>query len=369
MFPAAAAGERLVAVTPGNQLLLFGTATPGITASHPITGLVGFGERVVGVDSRPTTGQVFILSVDGAANSRTYTVNPDTGAATLIGAFTVPALSPAVLYGYDFNPAFDRIRVVNSGTQNLRINPNNGASLGSDSNLSFTPPTTGPVVGLAHNQNFIGGGLPTLFAIDAGSSRLARIGGIDGVPSPNLGSVENIGPLGVNVDPATDAGFDISAAGVAYAGLTSGGVTRLYTVALPNGTASAVGPVGAGNQQLISLTSAAGDPPVAAPAPKCQGKVATVVGTNGADNLAGTKKADVIVALGGNDRVSARKGNDRVCGGNGRDLLRGGKGRDRLLGEKGKDTLNGGPGGRDLCKGGGGQDIARLSCEQDPGVP
>src|SRR5688572_3482550 len=63
----------------GSNLLTFDTATPGtIAASVPVTGLQS-GESLLGIDSRPTTGELFGL---GSAD-RLYTINPATGTATL----------------------------------------------------------------------------------------------------------------------------------------------------------------------------------------------------------------------------------------------------------------------------------------------
>jgi Ca2+-binding RTX toxin-like protein len=89
--------------------------------------------------------------------------------------------------------------------------------------------------------------------------------------------------------------------------------------------------------------------------PPCKGKQATIVGTNGADQITGTRAADVIVGVGGNDKLSGIAGNDLICGGAGKDTLKGGKGNDKLYGQKGKDTLKGGP-GKDKLKGGAGKD-------------
>jgi Ca2+-binding RTX toxin-like protein len=114
-------------------------------------------------------------------------------------------------------------------------------------------------------------------------------------------------------------------------------------------------------------------PPVTQPptAPTCDGKDATIVGTNGVDNLKGTKGADVIVSLGGNDKVNAKGGNDTVCGGDGKDHVVGGPGNDdefgeggsdHLIGNKGSDDLNGGP-GNDKCLGGAGNN-SESGCEK-----
>jgi len=112
-------------------------------------------------------------------------------------------------------------------------------------------------------------------------------------------------------------------------------------------------------------------PPSPPPPPTCAGLVATIVGTEGNDQLTGTGGNDVIVALGGNDVVSGGAGRDTICGGEGNDVLSGGTGQDLLLGEAGNDRLfgganddrlNGGP-GFDWCDGGGGNN-ARSLCER-----
>ena len=59
----------------------------------------------------------------------------------------------------------------------------------------------------------------------------------------------------------------------------------------------------------------------------CDGRVPTILGTNGADVLRGTDRVDVVVALGGDDEVRGlASGDDRLVGGLGADDLRQGKG-------------------------------------------
>lgn len=89
--------------------------------------------------------------------------------------------------------------------------------------------------------------------------------------------------------------------------------------------------------------------------PRCAGKKATIVGTNGRDRLKGTRKADVIVALGGNDKIDGASGNDIICAGAGNDTVSGGNGNDKVYGEAGKDKVSGGA-GRDKLSGGAGND-------------
>ncbi len=121
------------------------------------------------------------------------------------------------------------------------------------------------------------------------------------------------------------------------------------------------------------------------PPVRCDGRTATIVGTNGNDHLVGTPDNDFIHGLGGNDIITGLGGNDVMCGGRGRDRLSGNGGKDRLFGGSGKDVLKGGAGpdrlfgqsnndamngqsGFDRCDGGSGRDTA-ASCDRRTNVP
>ncbi|MDQ5767150.1 S8 family serine peptidase [Thiothrix subterranea] len=96
----------------------------------------------------------------------------------------------------------------------------------------------------------------------------------------------------------------------------------------------------------------------------CDGKLATILGTTGADNLVGTAGDDVIVGLGGNDSIDGKEGNDLICGDAGNDKLSGGDGKDILYGGDGDDLLSGGP-GRDILRGGPGKDTLSDATKED----
>lgn len=97
----------------------------------------------------------------------------------------------------------------------------------------------------------------------------------------------------------------------------------------------------------------------------CLGRVATIIGTSGSDNLRGTRGSDVILGLGGNDVIQGGAGNDLICGGPGADELLGGRGIDGILGGPGRDVIRGGAdsdvlngqGGTDRIFGEGGVDV------------
>jgi uncharacterized delta-60 repeat protein len=88
--------------------------------------------------------------------------------------------------------------------------------------------------------------------------------------------------------------------------------------------------------------------------PRCAGKLATIVGTPGADPIKGTSHADVIVTLGGHDRINGGGGDDYICAGAGDDTLNGLGGADLLFG--GSDDL-GSASGDDRLDGGIGSDL------------
>ena len=108
----------------------------------------------------------------------------------------------------------------------------------------------------AYDRNFANPPATTLYVIDRNTDTLSLIGGIDGSFNPNGGVVTDIGPLGFSIAAGSDGGFDIEAVtGIAYAALTDGadGLTRLYSINLGTGAATALGLVGTGSTEVRSL--------------------------------------------------------------------------------------------------------------------
>jgi hypothetical protein len=257
VVPAAASADPAAGITGTADLALFDTANPAGLTSRPITGLQTGTERAVGLDMRPATGQLFVITVPvgvvANATVRSYFVDPATAAATFVASIpgTVPGAAD-VATGADFNPVVDRLRVVNANNESFRINPNNGTLAGDDVNLTYNAPATGPVTAVAYDRNVAPGPpgtiappgtLTTLYGIDVGADRLVSIGGIGAETpgGPNGGVVRAEGTLAVAVDNASDAGFDIAANGSAFASLTVGGQPGLYRVNLAGGAATLIG--------------------------------------------------------------------------------------------------------------------------------
>jgi Ca2+-binding RTX toxin-like protein len=109
---------------------------------------------------------------------------------------------------------------------------------------------------------------------------------------------------------------------------------RIFTSVLPLALLSSLL---AGGLAAVPTAGFAGQ---AAP-PRCDGRVATIVGTPGDDTLRGTRRTDVIVGLSGNDRILGLGGNDVLCGGEGRDRIEGGPGDDRVFGQLDRRVPNG----------------------------
>ena len=258
------APATIFVVNDSNQLISFDSATPGtIIGTTNITGLTSATEIIKGIDFRPATGQLYALGINivaGANNDegRLYTLNTSTGAATAVSATPfVSTFADGDDFAFDFNPAVDRIRVETDRDDNLRVNPNTGALAGTDTSLT---PNTAQIVGVSYDRNFDGTPATTLYGIDLNTDSLVTIGGINGSPSPNGGTISTVGSLGVDLGTNFKVGFDIeSHTGTAFAAIRpNGGVTNLYTINLASGAATFVGVIG-GNPSLNGLSVALPD--------------------------------------------------------------------------------------------------------------
>ena len=253
---AAGAAEQLYGVSEDGQLVQFQSDSPSaIHQSRAITGLAD-NDRVVGIDIRPATDQLFALG----ASSRLYVLNPVTARARAIaGGPFAPALNGGA-FGFDFNPTVDRIRVVSDADQNLRLNPNDQA-LTNDSALQYAAGDPGaganPVVAASAYTNSVPGATSTvLFGIDSGRDVLVR------QDPPNAGTLNTVG--GLNADVGEVNGFDIAASdGAAYAAFGGDGGSDLFRIDLTSGAATpAAGENSAiGSGSTIVALAAAGSVP------------------------------------------------------------------------------------------------------------
>jgi Domain of unknown function (DUF4394) len=262
----AQAGSLASGLTTDNRIVTFDTAAPGqLLSSVQVAGLQG-GESLVAIDYRPFNGLLYAIS----NMSRAYFV-VSTGQATPVGLVFDIALNGSA-FAIDFNPTVDRLRIVSNNEQNMRWNPVSGTIVDGDTLTVGTQPDAslapaGDVVAAAYTNNDLDATTATtLFGIDSGTDSLVGIGGANGVPSPNLGAVTTIGALGV--DTSDRAGLDVplGASTTAFASLTVGGVSRLYSVNLATGAATLVGDIGPSGTAIADITvSSQAAPSPAAP--------------------------------------------------------------------------------------------------------
>ena len=235
--PAAAAVPAIDAfgiTASGLGLVTLSTSTPSAaSATKPITGLRA-GETILGIDVRPTTGQLFALG----STSRVYGINPTaptTAPATAVGEPFTPALS-GTSFGFDFNPSVDRIRVVSNTGQNLRLNPLTGAVAAADT--AINPVTS--IEGSAYTNSAGTAATTTLYDISATTGILYR------QDPPNNGTLVPVGPTNLaGIGP--NVGFDILVSGTTNKGVASlvvGGSPGLYEINLASGAATLIGTTG-----------------------------------------------------------------------------------------------------------------------------
>ncbi len=197
-----------------------GSATP--ISSATITGLQP-SETILAIDFRPGTGQLYGLG----SSSRLYVINPTTGVARMIGPGALPPLLSGTIAGFDFNPTVDRIRVVTSSGQNLRLNPETGTIAATD--VAINGQAGSAVSAVAYTNNRAGATATVLYDIDPVSDRLFR------QDPPNNGTLVSVGALNLNVEG--EGGFDISPKGEPVGIFKVNNVSTLFTVNLTSGRA------------------------------------------------------------------------------------------------------------------------------------
>lgn len=251
--------EKIYAVTHSHRLISFNAGQPGTLLSNvALTGLDA-GEQMLRIDYRVANGDLFALGSSG----RVFSVDVASGTLQPVGHTKFQVELQGSRFGFDFNPAADRIRIVSDARQNLRAHPDTGALVDatpgtegvqtdgmldyadSDANASKTP----QIVAAGYTYNKENEKLTTNFAIDAATGALVRQGSVESeqpVVSPNTGKLYTVGSLGVA--GITDAHLDIADlnnAAFAWISTAQGTSTaQLYLIDLETGTATPLGKVG-----------------------------------------------------------------------------------------------------------------------------
>ena len=270
-------------------LVEFSPRSPStVISSTPIT--LPAGDQLLSIDFRPATGELYGLIRNGTAG-RLVTIDPETGDITAesslvsTGTTTPVVLSTSAVYNMDFNPAADRLRVVDNATTNLRINVDNGETFTDGAlNASVSTGVTGTaatspfsIAQIAYTYSFSAPGTlrPQSIGMNADGAISTELYDLDSTnddlleqESANSGNLKKVGTQGLRVtdgatptptltplDVAGYGGFDITG-GDNGARLVAGrtgatGVYTLYNLDISTGTLSAAGSLTTGSTAII----------------------------------------------------------------------------------------------------------------------
>ncbi len=237
---AAAAAVDVVGLVDGTSLVRFTTGDPTpVGEPATVSGMAG-DTRLVGIDYRVQDGLLYGVGDEGGLYSLT-----ESGTADRVGELSVPL--DGEVFGVDFNPAANALRIISDTGQNLRqpfattplpdtvadtklSNPAQAPATG-------TVPANGVVSAAYTNNDTEDTTATSLFVLDAAAGRIS-------LQAPaNAGTLSPSGSLGVEADAGW--GFDIhtdsDGVNTGYVTLQVGGGYELHSVDLLSGTASRIG--------------------------------------------------------------------------------------------------------------------------------
>ena len=230
--PANAAHEMIYAIDTGNNLISFWSDAPAnVLNSYNVTGLQ-LSEEVRGLDY--WNGVLYALG----SSSRLYTVNPNTGAATQVGAGQFAPLLSGQTFGAENGPAGFQVVSGLGGGQNLLVDRTTAATT-LQPNVAYA--AGDPFFGVSPRvdelaYDFASG---VWYAGDTLQNSLSLF-------NPATGLLNTIGLMGI--DASRFNGLDVSGAtGIMYMGTpaaSSDPQANLYTVNKATGQVTLVGQIG-----------------------------------------------------------------------------------------------------------------------------
>ncbi|HYC31446.1 MAG TPA: DUF4394 domain-containing protein [Gemmatimonadales bacterium] len=229
-------GRPIFGLTCANQLVLFGSGNPGTLARQiTITGMPA-GSAMLGMDFG-AGGALYGVGSD----SRVYTIDTLTAAATPVGGTFAPAVSGE---HFGFTVAGDdnlRLSGVESN-QNQGLAASTGATSSTDAALAYAAAdaNAGTDAALAAEGFYDG----TIYGIETNANAVVAL-------SPATGEMTTVGNLPFNVYICS--GMDVDTDGTAYASLATDSGSGLYTVDLQTGATSFLGGIEGSPVHSIAL--------------------------------------------------------------------------------------------------------------------
>ncbi len=245
----------------GPNLLTFSAAAPGTVSSTTI-GNLPVGQVLVGIDSRPATGELFVLGYNAVTqrvqlHRFNFTTNNLVVAGPAIGLNLGTATDNI---GVDFDPVTDLLRVVSTADVNVRLNPDTGALAATGTALAYATgdahaglnPQVAPI---AYTRSYIGAASTTLYGADRSLGQLVALA------APDAGALASGAVLGPVSGTATDLDFYTNPATRAETGFLltagSGGLpATLYSFNPGTGATTSLGSIGGGTQPVTSIAAA-----------------------------------------------------------------------------------------------------------------
>ena len=227
-------GRAIFGLTCANQLVLFGSGNPESLARQVQISGMPAGAAMLGIDFRPSGGLYGIGS-----DSRVYTIDTLSGAASAVGGAFAPAIS-----GEHFGLAFgDDDTMSLSGVES---NQSQVVSAGG---------TSGPVVEMAFAAADSNAGTDpavaaegayagTVYGIETNANAVVRV-------SPASGELTTIAGLPFNVYICS--GMDVASDGTGYASLATDSGSELYQVDLGSGAVEFLGGIGGGSVHSLAV--------------------------------------------------------------------------------------------------------------------
>lgn len=211
-------------ITAMNELVYFNASNPKIfTSKTTVTG-VASGEKLLSIDFRPATGELYALS----NASKLYIINTSNASARTVSSTAFTPMISGTIASIDFNPTVDRIRLVSNSGQNLRLHPETGAVAATDITINGTGSPS--ITGLAYTNSKAGAATTILYDIDPMLGKLYK------QDPPNNGTLVEVGSLGTTFtgQAAFDIKYDNSTALLAFN-------DKLHILDLNNGKATSIG--------------------------------------------------------------------------------------------------------------------------------
>lgn len=222
-------------LTENNELVVFNANNPSTFTSKTAIAGIKAGEKLLSIDFRPATGELYALS----NASKFYIINITNATSRVVSTTAfIPAIA-GIIASIDFNPTVDRIRLITNTGQNLRLNPENGTLAAMDTSIT----TTSSITGIAYTNSKSGASTTTLYDLDMTSGKLFK------QDPPNNGTLVEVGSLGITF--TGQAAFDINPDNsVALIATTKDSKNNLYTLDLTNGKTTNIGTL---SQKLIDI--------------------------------------------------------------------------------------------------------------------